>query len=159
MISLYIMGKTAVSFFVFLALNEFFKFQYIYQILNNHLPVSFISFLTIISRFSLTIHGALMQREGMIKMVLLSATPWIFLFTSRELHLLLNTLLPRSKVPKPGTNLMLSNLNSHFQKMSLKGPSRQIRSALKRYCSVSRWRTQKVDKRMVLDHTHGLFIT
>ncbi len=26
-------------------------------------------------------------------------------------------------------------------------------------CSVSRWRPQKVDKRMVLDHTHGLFIT
>jgi hypothetical protein len=27
------------------------------------------------------------------------------------------------------------------------------------YCSVSRWRPQKVDKRMVLEHTHGLFIT
>jgi hypothetical protein len=26
-------------------------------------------------------------------------------------------------------------------------------------CSVSRWRPQKVDKRMVLEHTHGLFIT
>jgi hypothetical protein len=26
-------------------------------------------------------------------------------------------------------------------------------------CSVSRWRPQKVDKRMVLKHTHGLFIT
>ncbi len=25
-------------------------------------------------------------------------------------------------------------------------------------CSVSRWRPQKVDKRMVLEHTHGLFI-
>jgi hypothetical protein len=29
----------------------------------------------------------------------------------------------------------------------------------KRKCSVSRWRPQKVDKRMVLEHTHGLFIT
>ncbi len=28
-----------------------------------------------------------------------------------------------------------------------------------RYCSVSRWRPQKVDKRMVLEYTHGLFIT
>jgi hypothetical protein len=27
------------------------------------------------------------------------------------------------------------------------------------YCSVSRWRPQKVDKRMVLEYTHGLFIT
>jgi hypothetical protein len=27
------------------------------------------------------------------------------------------------------------------------------------WCSVSRWRPQKVDKRMVLEHTHGLFIT
>ncbi len=27
------------------------------------------------------------------------------------------------------------------------------------YCSVSRRRPQKVDKRMVLEHTHGLFIT
>jgi hypothetical protein len=26
-------------------------------------------------------------------------------------------------------------------------------------CSVSRWRPQKVDKCMVLEHTHGLFIT
>jgi hypothetical protein len=26
-------------------------------------------------------------------------------------------------------------------------------------CSVSQWRPQKVDKRMVLEHTHGLFIT
>ncbi len=26
-------------------------------------------------------------------------------------------------------------------------------------CSVSRWRPQKVDKRMVLEYTHGLFIT
>ncbi len=26
-------------------------------------------------------------------------------------------------------------------------------------CSVSRWRPQKVDKRMYLDYTHGLFIT
>ncbi len=26
-------------------------------------------------------------------------------------------------------------------------------------CSVSRWRPQKVDKRMVLEHTHGFFIT
>jgi hypothetical protein len=29
----------------------------------------------------------------------------------------------------------------------------------KHKCSVSRWRPQKVDKRMVLEHTHGLFIT
>ncbi len=29
----------------------------------------------------------------------------------------------------------------------------------KQKCSVSRWRPQKVDKRMVLEHTHGLFIT
>jgi hypothetical protein len=28
-----------------------------------------------------------------------------------------------------------------------------------RYCSVSRWRLHKVDKRMVLEYTHGLFIT
>ncbi len=28
-----------------------------------------------------------------------------------------------------------------------------------RTCSLSRWRPQKVDKRMVLEHTHGLFIT
>jgi hypothetical protein len=27
------------------------------------------------------------------------------------------------------------------------------------FCSVSRWRPQKVDKRMVLEYTHGLFIT
>jgi hypothetical protein len=27
------------------------------------------------------------------------------------------------------------------------------------YCSVSRWRPQKVDKCMVLEYTHGLFIT
>ncbi len=27
------------------------------------------------------------------------------------------------------------------------------------YCSVSRWRPHKVDKRMVLEYTHGLFIT
>ncbi len=27
------------------------------------------------------------------------------------------------------------------------------------HCSVSRWRPQKVDKRMVLEYTHGLFIT
>ncbi len=26
-------------------------------------------------------------------------------------------------------------------------------------CSVSRWRPHKVDKRMVLEYTHGLFIT
>jgi hypothetical protein len=26
-------------------------------------------------------------------------------------------------------------------------------------CSVLRWRPQKVDKRMVLEYTHGLFIT
>jgi hypothetical protein len=26
-------------------------------------------------------------------------------------------------------------------------------------CSLSRWRPQKVDKRMVLEYTHGLFIT
>jgi hypothetical protein len=26
-------------------------------------------------------------------------------------------------------------------------------------CSASRWRPQKVDKRMVLEYTHGLFIT
>jgi hypothetical protein len=26
-------------------------------------------------------------------------------------------------------------------------------------CSVSRWRPQKVDKPMVLEYTHGLFIT
>jgi hypothetical protein len=30
---------------------------------------------------------------------------------------------------------------------------------LLRSCSVSRWRPQKVDKRMVLEYTHGLFIT
>jgi hypothetical protein len=30
---------------------------------------------------------------------------------------------------------------------------------LNQYCSVSRWRPQKVDKRMVLEYTHGLFIT
>jgi hypothetical protein len=28
-----------------------------------------------------------------------------------------------------------------------------------RHCSVSRWRPQKVDKRMVLEYTHGVFIT
>jgi hypothetical protein len=27
------------------------------------------------------------------------------------------------------------------------------------YCSISQWRPQKVDKRMVLEYTHGLFIT
>jgi hypothetical protein len=27
------------------------------------------------------------------------------------------------------------------------------------YCSVSRWRPQKVDKHMVLEYTHGLFMT
>jgi hypothetical protein len=27
------------------------------------------------------------------------------------------------------------------------------------YCSASWWRPQKVDKRMVLEYTHGLFIT
>ncbi len=27
------------------------------------------------------------------------------------------------------------------------------------HCSLSRWRPQKVDKRMVLEYTHGLFIT
>ncbi len=31
--------------------------------------------------------------------------------------------------------------------------------SIKSNCSVSRWRPQKVDKRMVLEHTHGLFIT
>jgi hypothetical protein len=41
--------------------------------------------------------------------------------------------------------------------------SRKLRNEyslpLVQYCSVSRWRPQKVDKRMVLEHTHGLFIT
>ncbi len=32
-------------------------------------------------------------------------------------------------------------------------------NVIEQYCSVSRWRPQKVDKRMVLEHTHGLFIT
>ncbi len=33
------------------------------------------------------------------------------------------------------------------------------RKILSPRCSVSRWRPQKVDKRMVLEYTHGLFIT
>ncbi len=50
------------------------------------------------------------------------------------------------------------------------GPARaEVRSCVQRVtipskrvipnCSVSRRRPQKVDKRMVLEHTHGLFIT
>jgi hypothetical protein len=39
------------------------------------------------------------------------------------------------------------------------GASGIVSSGVGSSCSVSRWRPQKVDKRMVLEYTHGLFIT
>jgi hypothetical protein len=40
-----------------------------------------------------------------------------------------------------------------------KHSSSNFESVLYPLCSVSRWRLHKVDKRMVLEYTHGLFIT
>ncbi len=45
-------------------------------------------------------------------------------------------------------------LRNILQNWFIMNPTREVED-----CSVSRWRPHKVDKRMVLEYTHGLFIT
>jgi hypothetical protein len=51
-----------------------------------------------------------------------------------------------------------SKMGEKFRDVEYNPPPPSIRK-LFGDCSLSRWRPQKVDKRMVLEYTHGLFIT
>ncbi len=51
---------------------------------------------------------------------------------------------------------IVTELNFYFVKLEVGTVAKKY---VLRMCSVSRWRPQKVDKRMVLEYTHGLFIT
>jgi hypothetical protein len=51
-------------------------------------------------------------------------------------------------------------INGHIFLKDQKGTlATHLHRFLRTHCSVSRWRPQKVDKCMVLEYTHGLFIT